>query len=146
MMQLSTDLPIKELVAIYNQQSATPIKGWKSSKAKLFAKIVALPPKVNGTATGRLPTATGDDADYKAAITVAAISERDSIQVAAEKLLEAVAYQHDDRNWGLPYNMILSEIRKVFPDCKTTVACLRWYAVRMNETGVKLPKRKRSKS
>ncbi len=35
------------------------------------------------------------------------------------------------RGVGLPYNEVLAKIHEAFPDCKTTVACLRWYMVKI---------------
>ncbi len=157
MQQLSTAMPVTELVAIHNARASTPITTWKRGKDQLIERIEALPPVAldtetrsiqplkgtNGTTTSVADT---DAASYAAAVTLTAVSDRDSIQVASEKLLEAVAYRHDGRNWGIPYNLILAEVRRAFPDCKTTVPCLRWYAAKMNEVGTKLPQRKRSKS
>lgn len=129
-----------QLIAIYNERAADDtLVTWKSSKAKLISKIEALPTKTTAAVSD-------EDTDYEAAITATAISSRDSIALASYKLLETVAYEHDGRDWGLPYDIILAEVKRVFPDCSTTIACLRWYAVRLNEGGVILPKRQRSKS
>ena len=141
MQQLSTEMPVADLVAIYNSKAKTQITTWKSGKTKLIERIEALPePRVNGTSVP-IP---GDE--YAVAIAAVGASDRDTIQVVSEKLLEAVAYEHDGRKWGIPYNQILAEVQGVFPDCKTTVACLRWYAAHLNQDGVVLPQRKRSKS
>jgi hypothetical protein len=136
---------VRELLVVHNLRATAtgqrPLVGWKSGKDKLLARIEALP-KIK---TDKKPVAAKNDlADYEATIAAIGVSARDTIQVASEKLLEATAYEHDGRKWGIPYDVVLTEIRRVFPDCRTTVACLRWYAVRMNEVGTRLPKRKRS--
>ncbi len=144
MQQLSTDTPTSELVAIYNKLNPkTPILIWKRKKIDLIERIEALPKPMNGTSVD-IPRLKDDE--YAVAIAAVDASDRDTIQVVSEKLLEAVAYEHDGRKWGIPYGQILAEVQSVFPDCKTTVACLRWYAAHLNQGGVVLPQRKRSKS
>ncbi len=144
MQQLSTDTSTTELVAIYNKLNPeTPILTWKRKKIDLIDRIEALPKPMNGTSVD-IPKLKDDE--YAVAIAAVGASDRDTIQVVSEKLLEAVAYEHDGRKWGIPYGQILAEVQSVFPDCKTTVACLRWYAAHLNQDGVVLPQRKRSKS
>lgn len=50
---------------------------------------------------------------------------------------------------GLPYDEILRRVHAAFPDCETTVECLRWYAVRLNNhienPGVRMPFRPRKR-
>ena len=51
------------------------------------------------------------------------------------------------RSVGLPYDEIIRRIQGEFPDCKTSVACLRWYAVKIRVEeygyeGLKLPQRR----
>ena len=144
MQQLSTDTSTTELVAIYNKLNPeTPILTWKRKKIDLIDRIEALPKPMNGISVD-IPKLKDDE--YAVAIAAVGASNRDTIQVVSEKLLEAVAYEHDGRKWGIPYGQILAEVQSVFPDCKTTVACLRWYAAHLNQDGVVLPQRKRSKS
>ncbi len=67
------------------------------------------------------------------------------IRVVAEQLLlEVVTHDEDKRPWGHSYEYILSTLLAQFPGAKTTVACLRWYAVHMRERGEKVPNRPRA--
>lgn len=67
------------------------------------------------------------------------------IRVVAEQLLlEVVAHDEDKRPYGHSYEEILNRIRAQFEGAKTTVACLRWYAVHMRERGEKVPNRPRA--
>lgn len=67
-----------------------------------------------------------------------------SIRSVAEEILMRVAYHDEDnRPFGLPYEEVLAEIKKEFPNAKTTVACLRWYVVHMRDGGKKVPARPR---
>jgi len=64
-----------------------------------------------------------------------------SIRSVAEALLVKVA----ENGEGLSYEEIVATVKEQFPAAKTTVGCLRWYAVRMREAGTVLPKRPRAK-
>ncbi len=67
------------------------------------------------------------------------------IRVVAEAmLLEVVSHDEDKRPYGHPYDTILNTIHEQFEGAKTTVACLRWYAVHMRERGEKVPNRPRA--
>lgn len=67
------------------------------------------------------------------------------IRVVAEQLLlEVVAHDEDKRPYGRSYEEILNRIHSQFEGAKTTVACLRWYAVHMRERGEKVPNRPRA--
>lgn len=67
------------------------------------------------------------------------------IRVVAEQLLlEVVTHDEDKRPYGHSYEEILNRIRAQFEGAKTTVACLRWYAVHMRERGEKVPNRPRA--
>lgn len=67
-------------------------------------------------------------------------------EVAEGFLLTVVGTDEDGRDIGLSYDQALAEVLKVFPNAKTTIACLRWYAVHMRDREVKLPSRPRSGS
>ncbi len=68
------------------------------------------------------------------------------IRVVAEELLMQVSGKDGDgRPVGRPYADILAEIHEQFEGSATSVACLRWYAVRMRERGMKVPNRPRAK-
>lgn len=67
------------------------------------------------------------------------------IRVVAEGLLLEVTHKDEDgRPYGHAYDTILERIREQFDGAKTTVACLRWYAVHMRERGEKVPNRPRA--
>lgn len=69
---------------------------------------------------------------------------RVTIRTVSEGLLKEVAYiDNDNRPFGLAYDEILARVHTQFEGAKTTVACLRWYAVHMREAGVQLPHRPR---
>lgn len=67
------------------------------------------------------------------------------IRHEAEKLLMHVEYRDEEgRPYGLSYEGILNRIKEQFEGAKTTVACLRWYAVHMRERGQRVPHRPRA--
>lgn len=67
------------------------------------------------------------------------------IRVVAEALLlEVISHDEDGRPYGHAYETVLDSIREQFDGAKTTVACLRWYAVHMRERGEKVPNRPRA--
>jgi len=55
-----------------------------------------------------------------------------------------VTHDEEKRPFGHPYEYILDRIREQFDGAKTTVACLRWYAVHMRERGERVPFRPRA--
>jgi hypothetical protein len=63
--------------------------------------------------------------------------------VASEELLLKVVNVHQGRSVGLSYDEILTRVREEFPDCNTSVACLRWYCVQLRERGESVPMRPR---
>ena len=67
-----------------------------------------------------------------------------SIRSVAEERLLAVVEVKDGRNVGIPYTEILATIKEQFPGAKTTVACLRWYAVHMRERDIRVTNRPRA--
>lgn len=64
--------------------------------------------------------------------------------VAERMLLEVVDKDPDGRPLGHPYSVILDAIREQFEGAKTSVACLRWYAVHMRADDVRVPLRPRA--
>lgn len=155
-MELHT-MPNKILVEHHNRLAAMfpdvpQIKSWKQKKEGLLDRISTLqqrkreqePPKKDGKKDGK--------------------KSRRTIRKKALELLCEVAYYEDRtkpsddenrvkpdhpqaRSVGLAYDEIIRRIKDAFPECKTTVACLRWYAVkvRVEETdyeGYRLPGRR----
>lgn len=93
------------------------------------------------------PEATGNEVDETVP------TRTRTIRVAALTHLAEVAYYEDRsekpsetnvvdadhpkaRSVGLPYDEILRRIFEEFPDCETSVACLRWYAVKVRNSEV----------
>lgn len=70
-----------------------------------------------------------------------------TVKFLAETLLqEEVSKDEAGYSIGYPYLAILAKIKEAFPDCETTVKCLRWYAVHLNsEPDIKMPRRPRKK-
>ena len=69
------------------------------------------------------------------------------------RTVKAAAYEHlqhvdhtdevTGRRICLPYETILQKIMEEFPGALTSEKCLRWYSVKLNEDGVKMPVRPR---
>lgn len=71
--------------------------------------------------------------------------KRVSIRSVAEVLiLEVTGLDENQRKVGHAYETILTKIKEQYPDAKTSIACLRWYAVHMRERGVLPPSRPRA--
>jgi transcriptional regulator len=69
----------------------------------------------------------------------------ESIRAFAECLLmEVVSKDKDGRKVGHSYATILEKIKERYEGAKTSVACLRWYAVHMREAGKMPPTRPRA--
>lgn len=157
-----------ELVGVYNGLVGPEfsLKAWKGKKDILIARInVARRDNSNGKdvsdgpKTDAAPKSTEDTKKAKA-------TKKDArtIRLAAIELLCTVehfedrekksgpdnAVEHDDKNArsvGVPYDEILRRIRAEFPECQTTVACLRWYSVKIRVEepgyeGLRLPQRR----
>lgn len=66
--------------------------------------------------------------------------------VAEALLVEVVGHDVDGRPLSHSYEVILEKIREQFPNAKTTVACLRWYAVHMRAEEIRVPQRPRAQA
>lgn len=146
-----------ELLAKLDRKTL-PLRSWKKSKQDLFDLIKPmedeLRAKIETEEAERLAKAeaTKDPANAN------------TIRDAALALLCQVAYYEDKnkkpspdnrvdassktaRSVGLPYSQIVEAVKTQFPGAKTSLACLRWYCVkvRVNEhgfTGYTLPQRR----
>ena len=58
--------------------------------------------------------------------------------------MTVVSIDENKRNVGIGYEEIIGTIKAKFPEAKTTVACLRWYAVHMRERDIRVPNRPRA--
>lgn len=111
------DMTGPELVKLYNQlltqtgSEAAPLNGWKKAKSILVEMIEEL---------------QGQLTDYSR-------FKRDTIRETSIALLCHVDQvdEKDGRTVGLLYNDIVEAVKQLFPEGKTTVACLRWYAVKI---------------
>lgn len=67
-------------------------------------------------------------------------------QMAMDLLMAEVSRSDDDKAIGWTYEEILAKIKAAFPRCKTSIACLRWYAVHMRQDEFRLPLRPRKEA
>ena len=155
-----------ELVGVYNGLVGPEfsLKAWKGKKDILVARI-EVARRSNGEDVSDDPkadTAPRSAEDTKKDKT--AKKDVRTIRLAAIELLCAVEHfedrdeksgpdnvvEHDHksaRSVGVPYDEILWHIRVEFPECQTTVACLRWYSVKIRVEepgyeGLRLPQRR----
>lgn len=168
-MNLTTESSVADIAARFNELngSNTDVKTLaKRGKAKLLAAITAMEaklpkeePKVEEPSAKHMSSFVSQlikdkPADVPAKADKPKRAKKDPsekkekgpvIRVEAEKLLLEVAKTDEDgRAWGHSYEYILSTLLAQFEGAKTTVACLRWYAVHMRERGEKVPHRPRA--
>lgn len=169
MTKLTEQSNIADIAVVYNELKGTNIDVKalaKRGKAKLLAQIDAM---IEAQAEKKAeeqsieeealtPSVSGHLAQPVAEVTEAAPAKPKAkrepkapkekgpvIRVVAEQLLlEVTTYDEDNRPYGHPYEEILKRIHMQFDGAKTTVACLRWYAVHMRERGEKVPNRPRA--
>lgn len=114
-------MTIKELVSRHNElvKEADQLASWKGRKDLLVEKVAEV---MKESRKGR------------------------TIQAAAEELLKATAYVEDGKNIGHPYEYVLRHVLEEFPDCNTTIKCMRWYNTKLNANpDVIMPIRPRKK-
>jgi len=125
------ELPGKDLIAIHNTLVPTEaaIGQWKSAKTKLVTKILAL---------GYEPTPKQTEE----------VTPKGAIKRKAVELLCEVVGQVDRKTGkptestdfldvytvGHPYKAVLALLLEEFPEAKTTLGCLRWYAVKLRNS------------
>ena len=160
-----------ELVGIYNGLCPDkPLSSWKGRKDVLIGRIHALAEKSSASPeSDTAPKATEKVSADETVQNKTGKQDARTIRAAATELLCKTEY-HEDRNVksgpenvvdaghkgahsvGIPYDEIIDRIRVEFPDCQTTVACLRWYSVKIRVEehgyeGLRLPQRRpRAKS
>lgn len=164
-MNLNTEnLSLAVLTAIRNDLAGTPNAGkFKVSKEKALEAVKRLA-KEKGISLSK----SYDESGQRVAATAATLAKpakpakpakkakavkpekivKDKtsvIRLAAEDLLMQVAGKDEDgRPQGHSYAIVLDAVLAKFPEANTSVACLRWYAVRMRERGLKVPNRPRA--
>ena len=163
---------VSDLISIYNKLNpSAPLKNWKQSKDILISRIEKLekiaakkssakpkPKKAKSKATVKKPVdpspqkPTGKSKSVRT-IRSAAIQwlchtefhENRTKEVSDENRVSA--RNSEARSVGLPYDEIIRRIQEEFPKCATSIACLRWYAVKIRVEehgyeGLKLPQRR----
>lgn len=152
MTKLTEQSNIADIAAVYNELKGTntDVKTLaKRGKAKLLAQIDALLEAQAEKKADEQLDRVEEPAKPRAKREPKAPKEKKEkgpvIRVVAEQLLlEVVTHDEDKRPYGHSYEEILNRIRAQFEGAKTTVACLRWYAVHMRERGEKVPNRPRA--
>lgn len=147
-------LSLSALTNIRNDINGTPNGGkFKTSREKAVEQLKRLA-KEKGVNLSKQYDADGNRVKAEAAKPKAGKASKEKpakekapvIRVVAEELLMQVVGKDDDgRPQGRSYASVLEEIHERFPGSATSVACLRWYAVRMRERGDKVPNRPRAK-
>lgn len=151
--------PTSELVGIHNALADKPIKAWKgkrddlidrvhklqagvekpkATKASSVSKVKSAAPKTAEKATAKVTkseaTGNGPSADTIRAAALKWLCHVEYYENRDEKvgLSNVVDAKHPKaRSVGLPYLEIVERIRTEFPGCETSVACLRWYSVKV---------------
>ena len=167
MTKLNEQSTIADIAAEYNRLKGTntDVKTLaKRGKAKLLAQISAMleaqPAKAEPVAEVEQPAGVWASLGTKAERPAEPVAKakRAAKKAEGEKkekgpvirsvaeglLLEVVTHDEEKRPFGHPYEHILDRIREQFDGAKTTVACLRWYAVHMRERGERVPFRPRA--
>ncbi len=123
----------QELVAVYNGLNpACELKSWKQSKSKLIGRIEKLQLDLRGKKIPpRKPT-------EKRTIREAAIDllchveYYEDLELKTDREKNVVTENHPNaRSVGIPYDKILDLIKEEFPNSNTSIACLRWYSVKI---------------
>lgn len=153
-----------ELIAYHNDllsklgRKDLPLRSWKKSKKDLLEIIIPMDVEYG-------IKVAAEEAEKAARVEATKNhASANTIRDAALALLCQVAYYEDKtkkpspdnrvdpsnklaRSVGLPYQSIVNTLLAQFPGAKTSLACLRWYCVkvRVNEhgfTGYTLPQRR----
>lgn len=151
-MELTLESPIADIAARFNELNGSSIEAKtlaKRGKAKLLVQIEDLEEaEAARKAAEEAEAKKAAEAEAKTAgkkVPKAKKEKGPVIRHEAEKLLlEVVTHDDDGRPYGHSYDYVLSTLLKQFDGAKTTVACLRWYAVHMRERGEKVPNRPRA--
>lgn len=126
---LNGNRSVQGLLAIHNDlEGATRLKLWKHGKAKLVARIKALLAAIPESSPAE------DEAQTIRKTALDLLCQVDYHEDKNKKASLDNRLQGDDKNArsvGLPYLDIIASIRDRFPNSQTSVACLRWYAVKI---------------
>jgi len=141
----------KEKLAKLNElrvaNNMKPLRAWKQSVAKLDAALDKLTPSDDEVVEETIEEVVEPDTEILVTEEVddSHVELKDrfgTIRAASEHLL----LEKDSDGEGLPYKYILRAVHTNFPKAKTSLACLRWYANKMNQRGEIMPDRKSGNS
>ena len=128
-------LSTAELLDIHNQQGGN-LKSWKRAKSLLIERILEAQ-----TEEEAYRAAIFESEEPKANATSKGAIKRKAIELLTttvgavdRKTGEAARMDESPANiytMGLSYKAVLRELLKEFPEAKTTLPCLRWYAVKL---------------
>ena len=133
-----------ELIGIHNGLNPdSPLKSWKRSKDVLIDRIEALRPVEKPKS--KPATRTIRSAAIDLLCHVDFYEDRHKKSGDDNRLEEF--NDKASRTVGLAYDEVIRRITAEFPDCQTTVACLRWYSVKIRVEehgyeGLRLPQRR----
>lgn len=130
-----------QLTPIFNDLTDKPIKAWKGKKSDLILRIEALQANDDIEIEVVVPEEKlVEEAEEKPVRTIRALAIEllCATDYFEDKLKKACPIENaikegepNARSVGIPYDQIIRAIKDEFPDCGTTVACLRWYAVKI---------------
>jgi len=138
-----------QLVKIYNDFGPLKtIKAWKGKKEVLIEKI-HLAEKQSGVDLQK-PEKVKSPKKRTGAIRIfceealmqAAYHEDKTKEICAENRRKTASAK--TRPVGFSFIEILDQLKKEFPDARTSYACLRWYAVHLRNADKELPRRPKS--
>ncbi len=148
------------LIGVHNGLNPDkPLTSWKRSKDKLIDRIHDLRAKVapsvvpSSVAPSTVTKETVTEEDPACETTTESTGKQSgrTIRAASVALLCLVDHYEDRgiksgpdnvvkadhgpsaRSVGLPYDEIIRRVKAEFPGCETTVACLRWYMVKIRQ-------------
>lgn len=124
----------KELVELHNQLASKSngevktLSSWKGKKSVLVDRVEGLRRRF-----GEKPKAsTTDKTIREASLDLLCHADYYEDKTKASTSDNVVDASHPNaRSVGLPYLEIIERLKEMFPDAQTSVACLRWYAVKV---------------
>ena len=161
--------------AIAEETGADPIGSWKKAKSKLIELILAEQTNLPSDEEAETQSAPAEQVDPEdvddngEALETREVSDDDEepkrtiVSAALEHMSEIAYYEDKTKKYGddnrveadhpnaqsvgVPYRTILERILAEFEGAKTSIACLRWYAVKVNAgdkgyEGHRLPQRR----
>lgn len=149
-------MPTKSLVELHNNLTfkhniGIPLKSWKQSKSVLIGRIEDLRTRIYTASEelevtetqsaaedpGEASDEAGETSEPRTTIRQLALDLLCTTVFYEDKSLKAsednvVEIDHPNaRSVGIPYLDIIAHIKESFPLAQTSVACLRWYAVKV---------------